>query len=166
MSRYADQNAEIVAQLTAITGIGQVYGTTKNPTDEKTWNDTFIKNNIVNSVFISRLQGPEQVEGSDAATDETSEIEVTRKVDTWQITLLYGFHDDENASLCSDYLVSQLVDAIEDKFRFLQDLNKKAFKSYPLSRSTNALFEFLGGKVLCHKAVWTLNVVSRIINPN
>lgn len=170
MSRYSDQNSEIVSQLQAVAGIGTVYGTTKNPVDEQSWNSFFVDPTTkkVNVTFIDRLQGPEKVDAGEggAFRDETDEIEITSKTDTWQIILVYGFHDDADPSLCSDFIFNTLVDAVEDQFRFLQNLGVTAFKSFPLSRTTAGLFAFVGGNVLCHKAVWTLQVVSRIFNTN
>ncbi len=160
MSRYTDQRDEIKTLLEAVTGIGKVYAKNPNTADEKKFKDDYVSSNVVNAAFITRADGAEDI-GDIGSMDETREIEITEKNDFWRITLLYGYNDGGTPS---EDTFQGLVDAIEDKFRFLQDLNDKAEFSYPLQRVVSGVFTFFGD-VLCHKAEWRLQVESRIINP-
>jgi hypothetical protein len=156
MSRYLDHKNEIKAQLAAITGIGNVYDAPKNCMDEASFKDVFVKSGVINTVTFTRAGGTEKPD-----TTEDDEIISTAKVDNWTITFFYGFKDDAIAP--SEYSFQGLIESIEDRFRFLQDLNSKAYRSYPLTRQYAGMWQVAGG-VLCHKAEWTLPVESRIIN--
>ena len=159
MSTYALQRAEIKSQLQAVSGIGLVYDSAKNPTTEELWNSLYIapSTKIVNVVFFNRLNM-----AGKPVKDEAIQITETYEKDNWQITLLYGFHDDPANP--SEYAFNNLVDAIQNQFRFLQDLNGQAYSSDPLVRITSGLFQFLGGKVLCHKAVWHFTATNEIVD--
>ncbi len=161
MSRYTDQRDAIKTLLQSVSGIGKVYTKSPNTTDEKKFKDDYVVNGVVNSVFVVRGDGTETI-GDIGSVDETREIEITQKGDFWRITLLYGYSDGATPSEDS---FQTLVDAIEDKFRFLQNLNSTAEFSYPLQRVVSGVFAFFGD-ILCHKAEWRLQVESRIINQN
>lgn len=160
MSRYSDQKAELASILGAVSGIGRVYGKRPNTTEDKKFRDDYVSNDIVNSVFFTRVDGGDLPEGDNGSVDEASEILATEKRDYWEITLLYGYSDGATPS---EDGFQELVEAIENAFRFLQDLNDKSDYSYPLQRTVSGVFAFFGD-VLCHKAVWRLEVVTRIIN--
>jgi hypothetical protein len=164
MSIYSDQRAAIKAILDAIPGIGMVYDAPKNATTDDNFRTAFVKDAVVNTCWLSRQIGTDDVEKSLASKDETMEIEVTQKDDQWQITLLYGYQDD--ADNPSEYTFQALVDAIEDAFRFLQNLGNLVDLSYPLQRTVCGVFTFLNGTVMCHKAEWRLIVTKRILNTN
>lgn len=156
MSIYTDQSDEIKTQLQAVSGIGNVYAVRPNTTDEAKFQQDYVVNNIVNSAFVVRVDGTEAGE-----VDEANEIEIVNKNDFWELTLFYGY----NEAAPSEDFFQALVDGIEEQFRFLQDLNGISFFSYPLQRTQCGLFVFFTD-VLCHKAVWRLQVTSRIINTN
>lgn len=160
MSRYTDQRDEIKSQLQNVSGIGNVFTKRPNTADEKKFKDDYVSSNVINSAFISRADGRDDPEGDNGSVDETNEILITDKRDFWIITLLYGYSDGATPS---EDTFQGLVELIEDEFRFLQDLNDKAEFSYPLQRTTSGVFVFFGD-VLCHKAEWRLEVISRIIN--
>ncbi len=165
MGYYLDQRAEIKAQLEAVSGIGRVYSTRKNPRDIDSFKQTFAKDGVINSCQISRGQGND-LETGVGSGDEAMFPNWTDKNDTWEITLLYGYADNDTESLASETIFNNLVDAIEEQFRFLDDLNGVSFQSYALQRIQCGIFEFLGGLVFCHKAVWTFRVQERVENPN
>ena len=160
MSRYSDQKAELATILGAVTGIGRVYAKRPNTTDDKKFRDDYVSSDIVNAVFYSRVDGQDLPETELGSVDETAEILATEKRDYWELTLLYGYSDGGTPS---EDGFQELVEAIENAFRFLQDLNDKADYSYPLQRTVSGVFAFFGD-TLCHKAVWRLEVVTRIIN--
>ncbi len=158
-TQYELQRAEIKSQLEAVSGIGKVIPAMKNPTNEADFKAAYVSGGVVNVAMFTR--------GTDSGTledDETSTHLFSDRSATWRIVLLYGFHDDPTTP--SEYTFQKLCEAIEDKFRFLQDLNGKAFNSQPLNRITSGLFQFLGGTVLCHKAEWNLQIDDRIEDGN
>ena len=81
------------------------------------------------------------------------------KNDTWEITLHYGYHDEDTTP--SDIAFNNLVDAIETKFRFLAGLNDKVYRSYPLQRVQAGLFTMFSS-FLCHRAIWQLKLQERV----
>ena len=159
MSYYSDQRDEIKAQLEAVTGIGKVYTRQPNPTDEKSFKDAYVSSSKINSVIITRMDGSDNPENDALGSiSEANEIIATGKRDFWLIRLLYGY--DDHATTPSEDTFQTLVDAIEEKFRYLENLNNKAYFSYPLQRTQCGLFVFFNS-YLCHKAEWRLQVVNR-----
>lgn len=159
MSYYTDQRDEIKAQLEAVAGIGNVFTRQPNPTDEKSFKDAFVKSSKINSVIITRVDGSDNIEGDPLGSiSEANNIIATGKRDNWLIRFLYGY--DDHASTPSEDIFQGLVDLIEAKFEYLENLNDKALFSYPLQRTQCGLFVFFGS-YLCHKAEWRLQVVNR-----
>jgi len=164
-SIYTEQKNEIINILNSIEGIGKVYDCPKNPTDEFNFKNAFVKNGVINTCWITRQIGTDEPEDKPfSSKDESNEFLTTQKDDQWLITLLYGYKDDDNNP--SEYTFQSLVDAIEDAFRFQQNLSGIVDVSYPLQRQTCGIFQFLNGTVLCHKAEWKLILTKRMINNN
>jgi hypothetical protein len=160
MSSYATVRAEIKAQLGAVTGIGKLYDHRRHSADWKTFLDRFkTATGLINVCWFSRVDDVEAGEGT-GSTDEVSEIVWVQEDEYWEIELYHGFKDDEDDGSPSEYGFNTLVDAIETKFRFLQNLNGKARRSFPLNR-TSATMGMLG-EVLCHRAVWKLRLQHHI----
>jgi len=160
MSNYATVRAEIKAQLGAVTGIGKLYDHRRHSADWKTFLDRFkTATGLINVCWFTRVDDSESPQGL-GSEDEASEIVWIQENEYWEIELFYGFKDDEDDGSPSEYGFNVLVDAIETKFRYLQNLNGKARKSFPLNR-TSATMGMLG-EVLCHRAVWRLGLQHRL----
>jgi hypothetical protein len=123
MGYYTTQKAEIKAQLEAVSGIGKVYDTVKYAADLETFKTLFISNSKINAVMFTRMGG-EELENGVGVLDEAEALQWVEKNDTWEITLHYGYHDEDTTP--SDIAFNNLVDAIETKFRFLAGLNDAA----------------------------------------
>jgi hypothetical protein len=160
MGYYLTQRAEIKAQLDAVSGIGKVYQTRKNPTSIEEYKEKYSIDGVINVCWFSRISGTERESQGVGSVDETSEIQYVQKDDIWEIELRYAYNDNETNP--SETIFNNLVDAIEEKFRFLPGLNDKCFRSFPLQRTRSGIFEFLGGLVLCHSAVWQLILQERV----
>jgi hypothetical protein len=158
MGYYSVQRAEIKAQLQAVTGIGRVWETQKNATSIEQFKEFFQSGDVINACMINRRSG-EELENGVGSLDETNKLEWVEKNDTWEIELRYGFSDSGTPS---ETTFNELVDAIETKFRFLEGLNDKSYRSYPLQRVQSGIFSFLSGLVMCHKAVWNLKIQERV----
>ena len=159
---YEETRDEIHTQLVSVSGIGKVFKSHRYVNDWATFLERFKSNGKINLCWFSLVSAPETGLGV-GSTDETNELEFIERDETWRIELYYGFQDDDINPSEFDFM--KLAEAIEDKFRFLQNLNGKAFRSFPLQRIGSGLWEFLSG-VLCHRAEWTLQIQERIQNPN
>jgi hypothetical protein len=157
---YATVRDEIKAQLNAVSGIGKVYKHRRHSADWGTFLSRFKDpTGLINVCWFSRVDDTETATGT-GSTDEAGEITWVQEDEYWEIELYHGFKDDEDDGTPSEYAFNTLVDAIETKFRFLQNLNGKARYSFPLNR-TSCTFGALGD-VLCHRAVWRLKLQHRI----
>ena len=156
---YATERDEIYTQLAATSGIGVVFKSKRFVADWTTFLSRFKTGGVINVCWFDRVSGSERGEGV-GSTDAGSEILAVQKNDNYEIELYYGFKDDDTTP--SSYAFQALVDAIETKFRFLQNLNSVTERSYPLQRTASGLFMF--SDVLCHRAAWTLEIRNRIIN--
>jgi len=165
MGQNANQRAEIKAQLQAVSGIGNVFTDRFNPTDEKTFKDRLVVNSVINFCEISLAEGTDDADTAGTSfNDEQDDTQQTTKTNYWLIELFYGYHYD--ATTPSENIFQDLIEAIENKFRFLQDLNAKADQSYPLQRTSAGLWQMVSGTVLCHKASWKFQVQTYIKNTN
>jgi hypothetical protein len=157
---YATVRDEIKAQLNAVSGIGKVYKHRRHSADWGTFLSRFKDTTgLINVCWFSRVDDTEVASGL-GSTDEAGEIVWVQENEFWEIELYYGFKDDEDDGTPSEYAFNTLVDAIETKFRYLQNLNGKTWKSFPLNR-TSSTFGTLG-EVLCHRAVWRLGLQHRL----
>jgi len=156
MSGYATTRDEIATQLKAVSGIGKVYNHRRHSADWTTFLSRFKDTNgLINVCWITRVDDSESANGI-GSMDEAAQVTWVQEDEYWEIEFLYGFKDDDDTGSPSEYGFNTLVDLIEDKFRFLQNLNGKAYASFPLNR-TGSTFGMLG-EVLCHRAVWRLRV--------
>lgn len=161
---YAPVRDEIKTQLEAVTGIGQVFNHRRHASDWAQFLSLFkTAGGLINMCWISRAEDTEQPEVSPGSTDEADEILAVAEEEAWEIELFYGFKDDDDAGSPSEFGFHLLEDAIETKFRFLQNLNGTVEKSWPLNR-VNSSFGTLG-EVHCHRALWRLRLRQRIVNP-
>lgn len=160
---YATQRDAIHTNLATANPNGKVFKTRRNTTN---WADFLARfktaQDLINVCWFSRVDGTDNPDAAIGSVDEADEILWTQKDDWWKIEFFYGFKDDDDDGSPSEYGFQILVDAIEDQFRFLQDLGGAAYLSFPLQRTAGGLFSFLGGSVLCHRAEWRLRVVRRI----
>jgi|GEM_PF-4591322 len=160
MGYYTQQRDAIKARLESVSGIGKIYSSPQNVTNEANFKSRFVSGGVINTCWISRIGGTDNENGGLGSVDECDIITHTQADDTWEITLLYGF--DELAP--SETAYQLLADAIQDKFRFVQYLGGDMYeKSKPLQRTVSGLFQFVSG-YMCHKAVWRLNVIERIVD--
>jgi hypothetical protein len=165
MGYYAAQRAAIKTLLESVSGIGNVYASQKDVTNEANFKTTFVKNGVVNVCWFIRSNGSDDEVGSlkYGRRDERNYHTHTQIDDNWTITIMYGYKDDNTNP--SEYAFQALVDSIQDKFRLIQDLGGEQHEiSHPLQRSICGIFSFLSGIVLCHKAEWRLGVTERAID--
>lgn len=164
---YANVRDEIATELGTVSGMGKVFKSLRFVTDWGTFFNRFVtdfsgtKRTVVCWIGGS---GPTQETGLNLVgdTDERDLIEWTDRHESYLITLVVGFKDDDTAPSEFDFMT--LVDAIEAKFRFGQNLNAKCDKQYPLQRQALGLFMF--ADQLCHKAEWLLELRFRVENTN
>jgi hypothetical protein len=165
MGYYTAQRAAIKTLLETVSGIGNVFDSQKDVTNEANFKTSFVKNGVVNVCWFIRGNGIDDEVGSlkYGSRDERNIITHTQTDDSWTITLMYGYKDDITTP--SEYPFQLLVDTIQDKFRFIQDLGGEQYEiSHPLQRTICGIFAFLSGTVLCHKAEWRLNVTERVVD--
>ena len=159
MGYYTAQNAAILALLNSVTGIGLCYDSPQDVTNEENFKTRFVKNNVINTCWLSRQNGTDSENAKFGSKDERDIITHTQADDFWVITLLYGYKEN-----VSETVFQNLVDAIQDKFRFIQDLGGDMYESSsPLQRPVCGIFQFLGGR-MCHKAEFRLQVMERIVD--
>lgn len=158
---YTDTKNEIISVLELVSGIGKVYASMKQVVDLKTLNDKYITDGKYNLCYVSRLSMNEDAESEIGSRDETDEDIVKQDLETWNITLYYAYKDDD--SMPSEFAFQLLVDAIRDKFRWLQNLGGNAYKSYSVQAITANIFEQQNNTVLCHRADLKLLVKYRLL---
>lgn len=162
---YENEKDEIYTQLASVTGIGKVYKSRRFTADWPAFLAKFKDaNGKINVWWFWREGGADNVEGGIGWSDERDLIEQVEEIDVWNIEGFYGFQDHDTTP--SELAFQNLVDAVRDKFRFLQDLNGKADKSWPLQLLGSGLWQFLGGGPLCHRALLQLRIRRMIVNPN
>jgi len=161
---YSTVRDEIKTQLEGVTGIGKVFNHRRHASDWVAFLLLFkATDGLINMCWISRSEDIEQPEVAPGSTDEADEIIAVSEEENWDIEFFFGFKDDDDAGSPSEFAFNTLVDAIETKFRFLQNLNGVVDKSWPLSRVSSSFGSL--GEVLCHRAHWRLRLRHRIVNP-
>ena len=155
---------EIETQLQAVTGIGKVYAIRRNPTSEADFQSAFKSGSKINAIQFWLSSADEFPDGT-GSEDEERQLQHSRRIESWTFELFFGFDDTGNKDTSSEKFFQELVEAIEAKFRFLQDLNGKVEHSAPLDLITAGLFEMLSGLVLIHRAEFRLELELRIQNP-
>lgn len=161
---YLNVRAEIKAQLLAA-GIPIVFPYRRYAADWATFLNLFKDpaTSRINVAWFSRMANDESVAGGDASTDAAGDILVTATNEAWDIELIYGFHDAEETDGPSETAFQLQVQAVEDQFRFLQDLGGKVFQNLPVKLLSADLRQF--GDVLCHRALFRLIIEQRILEP-
>ena len=159
MGYYTAQNSAIVALLQGVSGIGAVYDSPQDVTSEENFKTRFVKNNVLNTCWLSRQSGTDNPFAKFGSVDEANVITHSQADDFWTITLLYGYKEN-----ISEPIFQNLVDAIQDEFRFIQHLDGDMYEfCYPLQRTVSGIFQFLGGR-MCHKAEFRMQVMERIVD--
>jgi hypothetical protein len=158
---YTDTKNEIISTLELVSGIGKVYPSMQQAVDLKTLEDKFVTNGKFNVAFVSRLSAFEDDESGVGSRDETDTAIVKQVTETWNITLFYAFKD--SISSPSEFAFQALVDAIREKFRWLNDLNANAYKSYSVNFITTNVFEEVNKTVTCHRGDGKLVVKYRLL---
>ena len=158
---YADTKNEIISTLNLVSGIGVVYGSMKQAVDIKTLEDTFVTNGKYNVCYLQRLSAFEDDEIGIGSRDETDLAIIKQVVETWNITLFYAYKD--SISTPSEFTFQALIDSIREKFRWLNDLNANAYKSYSVNFLATNIYETQSNVVLCHRADGKLIVKYRLI---
>lgn len=167
MSNYSAIRDQHIALLEAVSGIGKVYGYRRLATSEAEFKSLFVLNGVLNYACVFQGASSEETDGPLGSTDEAEEILATGKDEDWNIELFYAHNDTGVLATTSETLFSELGEAIENKYRFLQNLGISAtvWKSFPLQRNANGLYKFFGGETFCHYCLWTVKIQLRIVNP-
>ncbi len=158
---YAAVRDEINTQLLAVAGIGKVYKSKRLVND---WNTFFTRfkdgSGNINVIWFSITEVTEEL-AEQGAEDEKGQIVRLERVEMWTFELFYGLKDDDTTP--SEFTFQTLVEAIQDKFRFLFNLNSTADRSYPLEIISAT--EGKLGDTLIHRAEFQLKVEHLKIAP-
>jgi hypothetical protein len=158
---YESIRDEIENQLNSVEGIGRVFKSRRNQGDMPTFLSRFkTSDDLINVCWFTKATGNELTSTGIGSTDEADEILATQIDEQWEIEVHYGFRDDDVNPSEFDFEI--LAERIENKFRFLQNLNGKVDKSFPLSVLIKNYAQF--GDVFCHHVVWRLPLRQRPIN--
>jgi hypothetical protein len=162
MTRQQLTRDAIYANLKAVEGMGQVFKSQRYVTDWEAFLNLYINDeNLVKVCWFSLRNASERVDGvGEYGAD--NQANVSERSETYSIEFFYGFKDDTNEPSSFDFEL--ICERIENRFRFLQNLNGTSFQTRAISRPFSGLW--LVGSVLCHRAEFSLEVVHRIINPN
>ncbi len=150
---YAAVRDEISTQLLAVSGIGVVFKSPKNPNDWAAFFSLYKTASLINVTWFTLASAPETVPEQGIQNEKGQEAVLERN-ETWIINLFYGYDDDDTTP--SEFGFQTLVEAIQDKFRFLFDLNGTADKSFPLELVSKTEEPF--GDLLVHRAEFSLLV--------
>jgi len=163
---YATIRDKIYGDLLAVSGIGKVFKQPRFSADWATFLSMFTTTNphdaskkVVNVAWITRRAFTEADAGK-GSRDEAEAITAVQRDETWEVTVIYGFDDDETNPSEADF--QPLVDAVAAKFRMMDQAGLPATveESWPMQLEAAGLFLF--GEVLCHKAVLTIRIQQRI----
>jgi hypothetical protein len=160
---YATVRDEIKNQLEAVAGIGKVF--TREP--YTTNMDDFLTlyadrdSQIVKITWFLLDRVQETPTGVNTITDAENLLHDSEKHEFWKIISHYSHKDDGDNP--SEFAFQEWAGTIEDKFRFLQNLNGKCEISRPLQRTYSGLGKL--GNMLCHRAEWTLELIYAVENP-
>jgi hypothetical protein len=163
---YTTIRDKLTTDLTAVTGIGKVFGRPRWSVDWTSYLNLFKVTNphdasksVVNLCWVSRRSFSE-FDSDKGSRDEAEVMTSVQRDETWEIMLIYGFDDDDTYPSETDY--QGLVDAIATKFRLMDQLGIPATveESWPIQLESSGLKFF--GDVLCHNAVMTIRIQQRI----
>jgi len=160
---YSTVRDEIKNQLEAVTGIGKVFSREPYTTNMDDFlalyadRDTQIVK--ITWFLLDRVQEPKT--GSYVANDAENLLQESERHEFWKIISHYGHKDDDENP--SEYPFQEWCATIEDKFRFLQNLNGLCEDSMPLQRTYCSLGKL--GNMLCHRAEWSLELIFKVENP-
>lgn len=157
---YTSVKNEIISILNMISGIGKVYASYKKTVDLKTVAQNNVKDGVFSLCFVNRISTTETDETGVGARDERDYALVKEINETWGISLYYAWKDSE--SLPSEFKFQELVDKIRNAFRWLNNLNDLAYKSYSVNFINTNLYETIND-VLCHRADGRINIKYRAI---
>lgn len=169
---YALIRDTIYTNVVAVSGIGKVFRhiryssewdkflslfTTVNPADAT--------KKLINVTTITRINAPESRDTGTGSVDEADDLVAIERRETWEIRIWYGFDDDDDYTKASETGFHVLLDNMQQRFRFLDQLGIPATieRSYPLSLQDAGLRMF--SDVLCHAAVFHLILIQRIVVP-
>jgi hypothetical protein len=162
---YEKIRDEIKAQLRKVSGMGAIYTSERYVTDWGKFYELHTDSTgKVNVAMITRVSAQEMSQGI-GSEDASGELEVIQRTEVWRIQILVGYKDDPDVP--SEDGKSTLEDMVQERFRFLQDLNGAApevFSSSPLRLISSGMAMF--GEVLSHKSVLEFTIQQRILNPN
>lgn len=164
MSLYSDTRDKIYTLLTSVAGIGKVFKSQRYPKDWEAFFNLYRDNdtNLCVVVFMTLINPiTENITEEDAAVDANRQIQIVQRSETWKISLIYAFKDDDTNP--SEYAFQELCENIEEKFRFLQDLDGSAFQSWPLQTVLRDVGTWTAS-VMVHKCDFHLQIEHRIVS--
>lgn len=161
---YESTREAIAAQLNAVEDVGKIFKSVRYVTDWGVFLDMYRnEEGLLKVCWFSKAGHDDLIDAPLSTVDAADFIHWTEKVERWRIEYFYGFKDDD--FLPSEFDFEKVIERIEAKFRFLQNLSGVCYQSLPLQRTSSGLWSFQGG-VLCHHAEWSLKIIHRIENPN
>lgn len=160
---YATIRDKLVADLQSIPGIGKVYN---RPRAVKDWASFFALNavtnphdptkNVISIAWVTRKKSL----GTDT-NDETSSQVIANRNDTWEITLIYGFSDDDTFPSEGDF--QGLIDLIINKWELMSSLGLPDTVNNSSAPQLQDASLMMYSEVLCHRALFSIGI-SQIVN--
>jgi hypothetical protein len=166
MSTFTNTRDSLVTNLTNVTGIGKVLKSAPYSTDWQSFLSRFAvthptqtNNRYICVAWVSRRAFSE-IETGKGSRDEAETIVAVTKDETWQMTVLVGYQDDDTKA--SEEIFNELVDRIADKFRLIDPatFTTPIEEAWPVQLESAG--EYFFGEVLCHKAVLTIHLQHRL----
>ena len=166
---YEIKRDKILELLKEVPGIGKVFPSRRHTADWPSFLNRFAvphpsdsSRKIICVCWFTRRPIVELDEGGTGSRDESTVLTAVEIDETWEITLLYGFQDDDTDP--SENGFQNLVDAICEKFRWQDQLGgvPEIFVSAPVN-VTDAYLAMWGQSegVLCHTAIMQLKLKQR-----
>lgn len=162
---YAAIRDAIHAQLLQVPGIGVVFKHQRYSSDWPTFLERYKVPNaldqteyLVNVAWISRMS-TRDTSASPGGRAEDNTLVAVHVEDIWTITLIYGFHDDEESTQASESAFMALVDKVKEQFRWLDRLGIPTAVEYAEPVEAVSLGLYMIGDTLCHKADMQIRVV-------
>ena len=165
---YTTIRERIYTKLLAVDGIGKVFRTEKYSADWPTFFERFKVPHpfdetvsVVNVAWISRVQSNETSSPPYGGRAEDLTLVAVGIPERWTVTVVYGYHDDEDVQATSEHAFQTLLDNIKEAFRTDDALGipDVVLVSEPAVAGGIGLYT-LGG-VLCHRAVVELQIIQR-----
>lgn len=166
MSSYATTRDAIYAELISVEGIGRVFKSPRYVSEWKSFLERF-STQAFDNPEKTRIIVAWMTRGSSFEIASKDESEITgniKRTETWNITLFYGFDDDEEQP--SEFEFQELIERVQGHFEFLDRITGivETHSVDPIDIQSAGI-AMINNEVLAHRADFILRINYSINTP-